>query len=256
MASNDDLDIEFYGDDYRPPYDDDDEQNVDIVNEEPPIEDVQVRWHPKTTEAEKNDTFLRSKSKDPSWKYSILLMKNEPNKVLCLLCRWISTGGIGRMKGHLLGNDSNCIPCPNVTSFIRKEIREYVQEKKMKVFKGKSKVEDFGEEQPDVIVVKDKSSDPKKLKRPAVATSSSGSINTKVKNLSLNSGVDLRQVIKERKKQPLIVDKLKKDQRLYVDKLVAKAFYACGIPFNVRNNIHFQVFLLATLFLEFLKIKS
>ena len=62
MASNDDLDIEFCGDDHRPPYDDDDEQNVDVVNEdvneEPPIEDVQVRWHPKTTEAEKNDTFL------------------------------------------------------------------------------------------------------------------------------------------------------------------------------------------------------
>ena len=217
------------------------EQRVD-VNE---IEE-RVVWHPKTTEAEKTDKNLRPKSNDPTWKYSLLLKKGAPNSVKCLLCHWISTGGIGRMKGHFLANDPNCISCPNVTSFVRQEVRHYVHEKNKRASKGKGKIDDIYE--PDVVFVKENSADPKKAKRPAVTVkktiaSSSGSINTKVKTLSLNSGESLKDVIKNRKKQPLIVDKLKKDERLVVDKLMAKAFYSCGIPFNVRNNIDFQVFL-------------
>jgi len=225
----------------------DDDGNEELVPDEaqpsqPPQE--HVVWHYLTTEAEKTDTHLRPKSDDPTWKYSLLLERNQPNGVKCLLCRWNSTGGIGRMKGHFLANDKNCKSCPAVTSYIRNEIRAHIESKKMKARKGKAKVVE-----PEVVFVKEQSSDPKKLKRPAVTVnrslgSSSGSINTKVKSLSLNKSENLRDIIKNRKTQPLIVDQLKKDERLLVDRLVAKAFYSSGIPFNVRNNTDFQVFVI------------
>lgn len=212
-----------------------------------------IKWHSKTTDEEKNDTKLRPKSSDPAWKYAILLKKTDSNGVKCLFCHWISTGGIGRMKGHFLGGDRNCIKCPKTTSFVRNEIREYVKEKKIKAMKGKSTYVD-DDDQTDVIFVKENPIDPKKLKRPAVAvkksiSSSAGSINSNVKALSLNDGESLVDVVRNRKKQPLIVECLKKDERLIVDKLVAKAFYSAGIPFNVRNNIDFQVFFISIQFL-------
>lgn len=215
------------------------------------------RWHPKTTTEMIKDRTLRPKSNDPTWKYALLLNRSDQTKVRCLFCWWISTGGIGRMKGHLIGGDPNCGKCHFVTKKITNEIREFILQKRMKKAKGICEFEqEEGNVDPDVIIVSDNVSTAKKSKigKKRIAfpvstssgkmkdgSSSSGSFN--LGPLSLKPGETLEDVVRNRKaeKQPLIVDALKKGDRSLVDKTVAKAFYSAGIPFNVRNNFDMQV---------------
>lgn len=118
------------------------------------------------------------------------------------------------------------------------------------------------EEEEDVVILDDNHSSAKKSKigKKRIGVLSSSSLKTKIGSsstgstsidaslgkLSLKSGETLHDVVRARKneKQPLIVESLKKEERLLVDQYVAKAFFSSGIPFNVRNNFDVQVYLI------------
>lgn len=207
--------------------------NVDGDDDQP------LRWHPLTTEEEKTSKHLRPRSSDPAWKYAVMVNRDS-NKAKCLFCHYISKAGIARLKGHLIGGDRNCVKCTVVNNRVRLEVLAYENARKAKalaVRKGKQPVIEESDSEDDVVIVDDNMAPTKKAKKRVAVTKpafppSSGSIN--IGALSLKSGESLYDIVRKRtdQKQPIISEKLKKDEKIIVDRYVAKFFYSTGIPFN------------------------
>ena len=118
--------------------------------------------------------------------------------------------------------------------------------KALAVRKGKQPVIEESDSEDDVVIVDDNMAPTKKAKKRVAVTKpafppSSGSIN--IGALSLKSGESLYDIVRKRtdQKQPIISEKLKKDEKIIVDRYVAKIFYSAGIPFNARDNFDFHV---------------
>lgn len=57
---------------------------------------------PRVDYKKANNPKCKAKSPDPSWKYRYWPEENH-EKVMCILCGNPNTGGISRLKKHLIG---------------------------------------------------------------------------------------------------------------------------------------------------------
>ena len=215
--------------DYDPCMEDKDEDSVNVIP-----------WHSSFSDAIIHSKTNRPKSDDPGWKYGFLEDRSCQNNVRCLLCAFLCKGGIGRLKGHLMGGDKNITKCPKVPAFISKEVSDYVRTKKVGIKrKGKEPVQI---EETEVVDLEDPQQ-MREMKKKLVVTgivSSSGS--AALGPLQLKKDETVYDVIQRRKvdKQPSIADHVKKQEKKLVDYIVSGWFYSSAIPFHASTSLDFE----------------
>lgn len=215
----------------------------------PPISCLMIQpksiFHPSFDDSIINDQTKRPKSNDPAWKYSYMPDRSKVNYVVCLLCTWRSTGGIGRFKGHIIGGDRNAPKCPNTTLAIIREIAAF-QKEKMKNRRKTSANIGLYENIINVLDVFNESKKKATMKRKRTITSAIGSSSGSFDPVRLkrsesndfvwdNSNSKLKQTVLEKT--------LKKEEKEIVDNFAADFFFTSRIPFNVINNTTLDVWL-------------
>ncbi|CAN1293778.1 hypothetical protein LINPERPRIM_LOCUS22182 [Linum perenne] len=85
-----------------------------------------------------NTVALKQKSSDIGWQYGTLDDPlNIKEKIKCIFCRHISSGGIFQFKQHIVGNNSNVSKCTGATKEAHeaclKTFEETAEEKKGKM---------------------------------------------------------------------------------------------------------------------------
>ena len=70
--------------------------------------------------------------KDPCWHYGERVDANNANKVRCIYCKQVLSGGITRLKQHLAGVKGNCVPCYQVPADVKEKVIAILEKTQMK----------------------------------------------------------------------------------------------------------------------------
>lgn len=211
----------------------------------------------------KNDPKRKAKSKDPGWKYSFWPEVGNRDLLQCSLCDRKLSGGIKRLKQHLVGGYGDVVKCGKTTESIRKEIHDYLNANKRY---QPLVLDDVGED--DVaevarVIASSATGSSAASTAASNAAQSSGTASKRKQSLlnfmvtqpkvKLNKSVVhmLRKtpevIVEERHTkgtaaQASIESKMRtKEERHVVNMHVAKFFYECGIPFNAAHSRSFEV---------------
>lgn len=177
---------------------------------------------------------------DPGRKYGTVDPKNK-NRFVCNFCGKPSTGGVYRLKQHLVGgvrNVTGCLKCP---AHVREEIRTFMLKKVM----AKNAVDPladvfyFGDEGEEEIMVN-------KVKRPCYSSQGNVSKNPRGKGL-INTYFTPKpeDILKGRKggRQQTINEVCKKELRGNACREIGRWFYDAGIPFHTATYDSFKIML-------------
>ena len=261
------MDGEFDLEDAYPPnetlnVEDDQEQphiNLEIPNEQeetpsapqnPPDEIDTSIYHPSIPE----ELYLDMKKNrprnwdDPAWKYAAQVPKQKgavTQGIKCLLCGFVSTGGIHRIKLHIArinpsGHKLGVVGCPNAPMRIREELKQVLEAK-------------IASRKPPIVEVELLSSTKGKGKMTMSGAGSSSSVKKVVDcgkmkvigPLGLEKDQTLHDIVRSRRsqgqKQTTIADHMKKEEKAIVDQCGGKFFITSGVPFNVSLNADLAV---------------
>ncbi|PWA91636.1 zinc finger protein [Artemisia annua] len=184
-------------------------------------------------------TGLKCASGDIAWEWGVLKDPTKRGTVWCTLCDKRMSGGITRLKQHLIHTKGDVTGCTKVTTEITKRVLASMQEKE-KVTKEKKRnleilrssnmidlSEDEDEDVDDEVQVKRKES----KKRKSVGTS--------------NVRGPLDSILKSdhQKTNQSTLDKnnpIKQKLKMVAWKKFATWAYAVGLPFNAVNDESFQ----------------
>lgn len=61
--------------------------------------------------ASQEENVLKRKSDDVGWEYGSLVDPSKPDKVKCMFCNHVSTGGVYRLKQHVAHVGSAVVKC-------------------------------------------------------------------------------------------------------------------------------------------------
>jgi len=216
--------------------------------------DVASNIDPKTDPKRKP-----AKSNDPGWKYGFWPTIGNRDVVQCCLCDRRITGGITRLKEHLVGGYGDVQKCVKTTTTIAREMQDAMKKKKRPLVLDDEEGEQQGED--DVIVLTEESQD---VARSIVHPSSGTAAKRKQSTLKFSApkepstksvGSMLRrtptEVVEERhSKGPsqisIQASMRTKEEREAVNLEWARFFYECGIPFNAVNSRQFEIAIEAT----------
>ena len=200
-----------------------------------------------------------AKSNDPGWKYGFWPTIGNRDVVQCCLCDRRITGGITRLKEHLVGGYGDVQKCVKTTTTIAREMQDAMKKKKRPLVLDDEEGEQQGED--DVIVLTEESQD---VARSIVHPSSGTAAKRKQSTLKFSApkepstksvGSMLRrtptEVVEERhSKGPsqisIQASMRTKEEREAVNLEWARFFYECGIPFNAVNSRQFEIAIEAT----------
>ncbi|RLN13241.1 hypothetical protein C2845_PM09G18680 [Panicum miliaceum] len=196
-----------------------------------------------------------AKSNDPGWKYGFWPTIGNRDVVQCCLCDRRITGGITRLKEHLVGGFGDVQKCVKTTTTIAREMQDAMKKKKRPL------VLDDEEGEDNVIVLTEESQDvARRIVHPSSGTTAKRKQSTlkfsEPKEPSTKSvGSMLRktptEVVEERhskgSSQVSIQASIRtKEEREAVNLEWTRFFYECGIPFNAANSRQFEIAIEAT----------
>ncbi|KAK1258132.1 hypothetical protein QJS04_geneDACA024940 [Acorus gramineus] len=187
-------------------------------------------------------------TKDPAWKYGEYKSATEKHIVKCLLCSHLCSGGITRLKEHILHSPgANAKPCPRTTPEIRKEIEEFMNKKsEIKCRRGSFYSEDFardiGDQQPhvgddDIIEIGGPSSRPPPSKQRRKNTRGP---------MDLFCRGNVEDVVDQRLRggpgqQTTLENRLKKEERKNAIQKIARWAITAGVSFHALTSRSFHV---------------
>jgi len=206
------------------------------------------------------DKARKAKSNDPGWKYGYWANLQDRNEVTCILCGNPHKGGIKRLKQHLAGGYADAKLCESkrLTTAIRKEMRDYLEQNKRKrpLFQGE------GEQAPNVVEVVDVEADASVIHHPSSGTAAkqrcatyqftaaktkaapkaAAKTNKTVAEMLRKTPDEMVEERYSKSYQPTIEASTKtKEEKEYVDLQWALLFYECGISFNAAAARQFQI---------------
>ena len=94
-----------------------------------------------STESTASKEQHKRKSADVGWEYAVLADLNNLDRVKCILCGKVMSGGINRLKHHIAQITGNVTPCPKSTLEDQIKCRNAINENKCKK-KGKQDDDD------------------------------------------------------------------------------------------------------------------
>ena len=202
------------------------------------------------------DKAWKAKSNDPGWKYGYWANLQDRNEVTCILCGNPQKGGIKRLKKHLAGGHADAKLCESkrLTTAIRKEMRDYLEQNKRK----RPLFQDEGEQAPNVVEVVDVEADASVIHHPSSGTAAkqrratyqftvaktkaAAKTNKTVVEMLRKTPEELVEERYSKSYQPTIEASTKtKEEKEYVDLQWALLFYECGISFNAAAARQFQI---------------
>jgi hypothetical protein len=83
----------------------------------------------------------KRKSNDIGWEFGILIDEKNQDKVQCILCKKVVSGGVYRLKEHVANIQGNVAPCRMATSDNQMRCRQAIADAKNKK-KNKKKEEE------------------------------------------------------------------------------------------------------------------
>ena len=178
----------------------------------------------------------------------------------CILCGNPQKGGIKRLKQHLAGGYADAKLCESkrLTTAIRKEMRDYLEQNKRK----RPLFQDEGEQAPNVVEVVDVEADASVIHHPSSGTAAkqrrstyqftaaktkaapkaAAKTNKTVAEMLRKTPEELVEERYSKSYQPTIEASTKtKEEKEYVDLHWALLFYECGISFNAATARQFQI---------------
>ena len=186
---------------------------------------------------------MSDKSKDVAWKYSATVVEGNSVRLRCNFCGKVTTGGVFRMKEHLMGGRRNAKGCTKVSEEVRQEVIAFMESKKKS--KDTMNLDDFEPEFSDDDGETGCPTQPRGH-HPSAQPSAGSSTKMKVKGpMDLYMTPDPELVVKKRKGvQPRIDenDTARKELRKRACKAFARWMYDAGIPFNAVNYPSFPVY--------------
>lgn len=175
--------------------------------------------------------------KDVAWKYAQAVNEGSSVRLRCNFCGKETTGGVYRMKEHLIGGKRNAKGCTKVTEEVRKEVSDFMESKKK--VKDTMNLHDYETE------TLDDGDEVEVTTRPQASVGST--TKTKMKGpMDLYMTPDPELVVKRRRGvQPKIDenDGARKELRNRACKAFSRWMYDAGIPFNAVNYSSFPVFI-------------
>ncbi|CAM8905607.1 unnamed protein product [Rhodiola kirilowii] len=202
-----------------------------------------------------NDPDRRhSKSKDPAWKYGSWADVNNKDSTICGLCsKLMLSGGARRLKHHLAGGFTDVITCPNTTSTIMKEMRDYLKNNARKTpVPVDDEIEDDGNDGIINVVSLDEtslnvgnksSSEASTLKRKKVTSSFTLPKSKSVASMIRKTPEEVVEGRHSKGPHQTILENYTKspEEKNRVEMHIANFFYENGIPFNVANSRSYEV---------------
>ena len=92
---------------------------------------------------------LKRKSTDIGWEYGVLADPIKVDRLKCILCDKVMSGGVNRLKHHIAHITGNVAPCPKATKVDQIKCRNAINEVKCKK-KGKQDDDDALREDVDI----------------------------------------------------------------------------------------------------------
>lgn len=210
-----------------------------LENTNTPTEGSSQAWsiHPSIDPIKARDKAHKPKSDDIGWKYAWCPTPTEKNTVQCLLCAKIYRGGIKRQKEHLIGGFPDVVKCPKTTAAIRDEMLQWKnrgQKRKLPVMSVQDSTEELG------------GSSGSQLKKSTGSPSTVPlGVGKKVGPLDVICREDLFSFVSnrrsEKKKQTVIENHFKKEEKEIVDMIFAGFFYSNGLSFNLCRQLDIEV---------------
>ena len=74
----------------------------------------------------------KRKSNDVGWEFGILIDEKNPDKVQCILCKKVFSGGVYRLKEHVANIQGNVVPCRMATNDNQLRCRQAIADAKNK----------------------------------------------------------------------------------------------------------------------------
>ncbi|XP_059282093.1 uncharacterized protein LOC132035933 [Lycium ferocissimum] len=179
------------------------------------------------------EDLSKGNRRDPGWKYNHLQNPNDTTRVTCNFCGKTTRGGINRAKQHLIGNFRNAAKCLNCPQEVRDELRNYMEEKKLRKEVYTNEFSGFDEfDYQDDVGGEDEVQETIHKKRGGESFPSSTS-----KKLAKGKGpMDVFLQRQGTLRQANIKDSCDKEARAMTIQKVARFFYDNGIPFNVARS--------------------
>ncbi|XP_062229978.1 uncharacterized protein LOC133927517 [Phragmites australis] len=217
--------------------------------------DAASNYDPKTDPKRKP-----GRSNDPGWKYAFWPTIGNRDLLQCCLCDRTVTGGITRLKEHLVGGYGDILKCAKTRPAIAQEMQAALKGKKRPLL-----LNDDGElqgEDDDVLDATEESQDASRsIMHPSSGTAAKRKQSSFLKFRAPKEpdtksvGSMLRrtpkEVVEERhSKGPsqisIQASMRTKEEREAVNLEWARFFYECGIPFNAANSRQFEIAIEAT----------
>ncbi|KAG5621849.1 hypothetical protein H5410_007067 [Solanum commersonii] len=183
------------------------------------------------------EDLSKGNRRDPGWKYNYLKDPDDTTRVTCNFCRKTTTGGINRAKQHLIGNFRNAMKCKKCPEEVREELKNYMEEKKIRKEVYTNEFPEFDEfEYQDNVGGEDEVQEINHNKRGRGSFPSGFN-----KKLAKEKGpMDMFLQKHGTLRQTNIKDSCDKEARAMTIQKVARFFYDNGIPFNVARSKSFK----------------
>ncbi|XP_049382895.1 uncharacterized protein LOC125847285 [Solanum stenotomum] len=183
------------------------------------------------------EDLSKGNRRDPGWKYNYLKDPDDTTRVTCNFCEKTTTGGINRAKQHLIGNFRNAAKCKKCPEEVREELKNYMEEKKIRneVYTNEFPKFDEFEYQDNVGGENEVQEINHKIRGGESFPSGSN------KKLAKGKGpMDMFLQKRGTLRQTNIKDSCDKEARAMTIQKVARFFYDNGILFNVAHSKSFK----------------
>ncbi|KAK3221712.1 hypothetical protein Dsin_008737 [Dipteronia sinensis] len=173
----------------------------------------------------------KRKSNDVGWEFGILIDENNPDKVKCILCEQVFSGGVYRLKEHVANIQGNVAQCRKASIDMQLRCRQAIMDAKNKK-KNKKKEED--ELRVAVNIGCEEDLEEMEGLGPRKTSKLLGPMDKFANPINPNSSASGKS--RNTMKQQSLNDTILKERTHVTQRYVAKWVYQAGIPFNAIDN--------------------
>ncbi|KAL5735039.1 hypothetical protein ACOSP7_032900 [Xanthoceras sorbifolium] len=190
---------------------------------------------PVQSSSESIQSMLKRKSNDVGWEFGVLVDGKNLDKVKCILCGKIMSGGAYRMKEHIGHISGNVAACPKATPEAQATCRNEIMEAKSKK-RGKRKEELLLRSQVNLVdtIEEEDAIEELGVRRGPRAL---GLMDRFVSGNTLNSSLSGTKTMRQQNINEA------KEKTQSVNQYVCRWVYEAGIPFNAIDNDSFKLFM-------------
>ncbi|CAA0816157.1 hAT transposon superfamily protein [Striga hermonthica] len=187
-----------------------------------------------STEAENDSQVFKRKSDDIGWNYGVLADPYNKDRVKCVLCSKVMSGGIRRLKEHIGQISGNVVSCKKATKEDQAKCRNAINESKAK----KMKTKEVQEELLSSVNIKGLNVESSQQCEKAKESHSLGPMDRFATTINPEASLNVAKTMREQN----INDAIWKERSNLVKDYFVDWAYEAGISFNATELDSFRLF--------------